>query len=141
MKRRSEVGSVSTELAVLTPLLIGFMLLAVYAGRVVQAEADVAHAAQEAARAASLQGDPEAVEEAAQETAAANVSEGRVACRRLEVTADTDAFGAGGQVSVTVSCEASFADLALLAVPGTRTFTATAVEVIDTYRADQGHLP
>ena len=37
-------GAVSTELAVLTPLLIGFMLLAIFAGRVAQAEGDVAHA-------------------------------------------------------------------------------------------------
>jgi len=141
MTRRGEVGAASTELAVLTPLLIGFMLLAVYGGRVVQAEADVAHAAQEAARAASLAGDPDAAEMAAQQTAAANIVEGRVACRRLLVSADTDMFAPGGQVAVTVSCEASFADLVLLAVPGSRTFAATAVEVIDTYRADQGGLP
>ena len=141
MRHFDQHGALSTELAVLTPLLIGFMLLAVYAGRVVQAEADVAHAAHEAARAASLQGDAGSAQEAARETAAANIVEGGVACRRLEVTADTDAFTAGGQVAVTVSCVASFADLALLAVPGTRTFTATAVEVIDTYRADQGASP
>lgn len=138
---RGEAGAASTELAVLTPVLIGFMLLAVYAGRVVEAEADVAHAAQEAARAASLAADPETAEVAAQRTAAANIVAGGVACRRLLVTADTEAFGPGGQVAVTVSCEASFADLILLAVPGTWTFAATAVEVIDTYRADQGSLP
>ena len=141
MRFQSEGGAASTELAVLTPLLIGFMLLAVYAGRVVQAEADVAHAAQEAARAASLTGDPRAAEVAAQQTAAANIDEGGVACRRLLVTTDIDTFTAGGQVAVTVSCEASFADLSLLAVPGTRSFAATAVEVIDTYRADSEGRP
>jgi Flp pilus assembly protein TadG len=138
---RGDAGAASTELAVLTPVLIGFMLLAVYAGRVVQAEADVAHAAQEAARAASLAGDPETAVVAARQTAAANIVAGGVACRRLLVAADTEAFGPGGQVAVTVSCEASFADLVLLGVPGTRTFAATAVEVIDTYRADRGGLP
>jgi hypothetical protein len=30
------------------------------------------------------------------------------------------------------------ADVTLLGVPGTRTFTATATEVIDTYRGDDG---
>jgi Flp pilus assembly protein TadG len=141
MRRRADVGAVSTELAVLTPLLIGFMLLVLFAGRVVQAEADVAHAAHEAARAASLRGDREAAVVAAEETAAANVTQGGVACRRLDVAVDTSAFAAGGQVTVTVSCEASFSDLALLAVPGSRVFTASATEVIDTHRADRKEAP
>jgi Flp pilus assembly protein TadG len=132
---------VSTELAVLTPLLIGFMLLVLFAGRVAQAEADVAHAAHEAARAATLRGDPQAAVTAAEEMAAANIAEGGLACRRLDVAVDTGAFAAGGQVMVTLSCEASFADLAMLAVPGSRIFTATAIEVIDTYRADREATP
>ncbi len=64
-----------------------------------------------------------------------------MACRRLDIAVDTSAFTAGGRVGVTVTCEASFADMALLAVPGSRTFTATAVEVIDVHRADQETLP
>ncbi len=129
-------GAVSTELAVLAPLLIGFMLFVVFAGRVAQAEGDVANAAHEAARAASLAGTPQAAVEAATETAEANIAEGAVACRRLEVIVDTTDFDAGGQVTVTVSCEAAFGDIAMLSVPGSRTFVATAVEVIDVFRAD-----
>lgn len=129
-------GAVSTELAVLAPLLIGFMLFVVFAGRVAQAEGDVANAAHEAARAASLVGTPRAAVEAATETAEANIAEGAVACRRLEVIVDTTDFDAGGQVTVTVSCEAAFGDIAMLSVPGSRTFVATAVEVIDVFRAD-----
>jgi Flp pilus assembly protein TadG len=140
-KIRSERGAVSTELAVLTPLLIGFMLLVVFAGRVAQTEGDVAHAAQEAARAASLVGNPQAAVEAGEETAAANIATGSVACRHLEILVDTSDFAAGGQVSVTVSCEAEFADIAMLAVPGSRTFAATAIEIVDTYRADTASLP
>ena len=129
-------GAVSTELAVLAPLLIGFMLFVVFAGRVAQAEGDVANAAHEAARAASLVGTPRAAVEAATETAEANTAEGAVACRHLDVVVDTTGFNAGGQVTVTVSCEAAFGDIAMLAVPGSRTFVATAVEVIDVFRAD-----
>ena len=91
---RSQRGAVSTELAVLTPLLIGFMLLVVFAGRVAQTEGDVAHAAQEAARAASLVGSAGAAVEAGEETAAANIATGAVACRHLEVSVDTTNFGA-----------------------------------------------
>jgi len=134
-------GAVSTELAVLTPLLIGFMLLVVFAGRVVQAEGDVANAAQEAARAASLTASPRAAEEAAVATVSANLAAGTISCQQLEVTVDTTTFTAGGRVAVTVTCDAGFSDLVLLAVPGTRTFTATAVEVIDTYRADSRVTP
>ena len=93
-------GAVSTELAVLTPLLIGFMLLVVFAGRTAQAEGDVAHAAHEAARAASLVGSPTAAAESGEETAAANIATGAVACRHLEVFVDTTDFAgrrAGGR--------------------------------------------
>jgi len=129
-------GAVSTELAVLTPLLIGFVLLVVFAGRVTEAQGDVANAAQEAARAASLSADTQAAEEAADATAAANLTEGTVGCRRLDVTVDTSNFTAGGWVGVTITCEASFSDLAMLAVPGSRTFESTAVEIVDAYRAN-----
>ena len=141
MSGGDEAGAMSTELAVITPVLIGFMLLVLFAGRVAQVEGDVAHAAHEAARAASLRGDVQAAVRAAEEMAGANIAERAVLCRRLDVAVDTSAFAAGGQVAVTVSCEASFADLALLAVPGSRVFAATAVEVIDTYRADREATP
>ncbi len=134
-------GAVSTELAVITPLLIGFMLLVVFAGRVAQAEGDVAQAAHEAARAASLRANPEAATAAATEVATANIAEGEVGCRHLQVAVDTADFTAGGQVVVTITCQADFADIAMLAVPGTRTFEATAIEVIDTYRAQPRSLP
>ena len=138
---RSERGAVSTELAVLTPLLIGFMLLVVFAGRIAQAEGDVANAAQEAARAASLAATPQAAEEAGLGTASANIAEGTVTCRNLDVSVDTSDFGAGGRVAVTVSCDAAFADIAMLAVPGNRSFESTAIEVVDRYRADPRSLP
>jgi Flp pilus assembly protein TadG len=141
MSGNLERGAVSTELAVITPILIGFMLLVVFAGRVAQAEGDVAHAAHEAARAASLVATPAAAEEAATDTVSTNLNEGAVECRDVEVSVDTSSFAPGGQVAVTVTCEASFADVAMLAVPGTRTFQATAIEVIDTHRADAGGLP
>jgi Flp pilus assembly protein TadG len=132
---RAEQGAVSTELAVLTPVLLAFMLLAVFAGRVAQAEGDVANAAQEAARAASLQSGPGDAVAAAQEMAAANLSRSGLACRGLDVATNTSSFAPGGHVAVTVTCSASFADLSLLAVPGSRQFSASAVEVIDRHIA------
>ena len=40
----------------------------------------------------------------------------------------------GSTVSVSISCTADFADLAPLAMPGERSFQASASEVVDTYR-------
>ncbi|MEI2815847.1 MAG: hypothetical protein V9E99_05255 [Microthrixaceae bacterium] len=71
----------------------------------------------------------------AQRIAAANLSAAGVPCLALATEVDTDDFAPGGTVTVTVRCEASMADVTLLGVPGRRTFTATAVEVIDTYRS------
>jgi Flp pilus assembly protein TadG len=138
---RREDGAVSTELAVLTPILIGFMLFAVYAGRVAQTQGDVTHAAYEAARSASLTGHPAAAEAAAHQTASDNIAAGGVGCWDLTVTVDTTMFTAGGRVGVTVTCDATFADLTMLAVPGSRSFTANAVEVIDVHRANQEPPP
>ena len=130
----SERGATSTELAVLTPVLLGFLLLVLFAGRVVAAESDVANAAHEAARAATLAGSEAGAADAVQATAAANLNAGGLACRTLTVVPDLSRFYAGGTVTVTVTCTADFADMDLLAVPGSRTFTASAVEVVDRYR-------
>lgn len=135
MRRRNDAGALSTELAVVTPVVIGLVLFVVYAGRTVEAEADVAYAAYEAARAATLSGTPGQAETAAAETAAANIAEGSVSCHTLDVAVDTGSFQPGGQVTVTITCITALSDLALLAVPGSRSFTATASSVVDTYRA------
>lgn len=129
-------GAMSTELAVLTPILIGLVLFVVYTGRTVEAQADVTHAAYEAARAATLTDTPISAETSATRTAADNIGEGKVSCRTLDVEVDTTAFTAGGHVVVTVTCHASYADLTLLALPGVRSFTSVATAVVDSYRAN-----
>lgn len=128
-------GSASLELSLLAPVVIGLLLLVVYAGRTVQAEADVAHAAYEAARTASLVGDPTNAIEAAIQVVQANLAQGTAACQDLDISVDTSLFAPGGQVTVTVTCVSTYEDLSLLAVPGTRQFVANATEVIDTFRA------
>lgn len=134
---RSERGSVSTEFAVvMAAILLGFFALAIYGGRVVQAENDVRSAAHEAARAASLEGSPEAADAAARTVAAVNLTRSGVACGPSpEVAVDVSQFGPGGQVSVTITCNASFGDVGSLGVADSRAFTASATEVIDRYRS------
>ena len=138
MSRQVERGAVSTEFAVVMPaFLTAFMLLVVFAGRVAQAENDVRTAAQEAARAATLTGTPTQAAAEARRVAEANLVTSGLSCANgLDVQVGLGQFQPGGWVTVTVNCTASFADLASLAVPGSRTFTGSATEVIDIYRSD-----
>ena len=132
----SERGAASTEFAVvMAVVLLSFFALTVYGGRVVQAENDVQSAAHEAARAASLAGSPGEAAEAARQVAASNLSRSGVACGSgAAVAVDLTQFGPGGQVTVNISCTAGFGDAGSLGVPNTQTFSASATEVIDTYR-------
>ena len=132
---RGDGGAVTSEMAVvMVAFLAGFLMLVVYAGRVGQAGNDVRSAAHEAARAASLQASPARAEDAAQHTAASNLSTSGVACADgLSVTADTSNLVPGGTVTVTVACTASLADVASLNVPGSRTYSASATEVVDLF--------
>lgn len=141
----TERGAVAAQAAAMTGLLAVVMLLVLFTGRLVAANSSVQAAAHEAARAASLTGSATDAKAAARATAEANLNAGGRTCRTLTVTGDllqpqavgwvsvTD-FEPGVWVSVTVTCTADFSDMVLLGVPGSRSFTATAIEVVDTYR-------
>ena len=137
-RQRDERGSVSSEMAVvMVSFFAGFLMLVVFAGRVAQAENDVRSAAHQAARAASLTGDPGRAESEARRVVDANLTSSGLSCSNgLDVIVGLDEFHPGGWVAVTVSCHAAVSDVASLAVPGSRTFSSTATEVIDTYRGD-----
>jgi Flp pilus assembly protein TadG len=109
------------------------MLLVVYAGRAAQTDADVRSAAARAARAASMTGDAAAAESAASDIARANLTTDGITCTTTDIVVAAN-IRAGGTVTVTVGCEVANTDLAMLAVPGTRWSTATATQVVDTYR-------
>jgi len=134
--RRDERGSIAAEVAVIAPAFVFLMLLVVYAGKVAEADAVVERAAANAARAASLRQAPGDAERDAQETVSGNLATAGVACVDGSTVVDTSDLRPGGTVRVTVRCEASMSDVALLGVPGRQTFTATAVEVIDRYRSE-----
>ena len=124
----------AVETAVIAPALVALLLLVVFAGRVSQAEAEVRRAASEGARAASLEYSEDAARAAAEDRVAANLSENDIACAELTTEVDTTDLVPGGQVIVTVRCVADMADVALLGVPGRRTFVARSIEVVDRYR-------
>jgi Flp pilus assembly protein TadG len=131
---RDDRASVAVELVLVTPLLLVLVLFVVALGRLVGARIELDGAAAQAARAASLQRDPAAASEAAQETASAALSGDHVTCADLTVSTNSDSFGPGGEVSVRLSCSVDLADLAGLRLPASTTLSASAVSVIDTYR-------
>jgi len=134
--RTNERGAVSSEFAiVMAVVLISFAALAIYGGRVVQAENDVQSAAQDAARAATLEATPEAADAAARSVAQRNLDTSGQSCAGgSTVDVDLSHFTPGGEVTVTITCLADFSDVATLGVAGSSTFTASATEVIDVYR-------
>lgn len=134
MRHGGAEGSVTTELVLLTPVLLVLLGFVVLAGRVGGIQQQVLAAADEGARAASLRADPDAGRTVAITRVEDNLADAGVACAELHVAVDTAAFRRGGHVGVTVRCSIGLGDVAFTGLPGSRSYEATAVEVIDAYR-------
>lgn len=136
LRPHDDRGSVTVELAILTPALILLLCALVLAGRVQTSASAVEQAARSAARDASLARTPDAARSAAAAAAASEL--GTTSCAATAVTVDTSGFGArvgqDGVVTATVSCTVSLADLAVPGLPGVRTITAQATSPLDRYR-------
>jgi Flp pilus assembly protein TadG len=134
-RRRGDRGSVAVEVAVVAPAIIALLMLVLVAGRVSQASGDVQSAATAAARAASLRATPAAATSAAQSAVDANLADAGLACASRHVGTATD-LRPGGSVTVAVTCSTDLADVVLLGVPGSRTFSASATAVVDSWRGN-----
>jgi hypothetical protein len=124
----SATGSAAIELAI---GIFGWMAALLLVAAVYQLQAgsaDVAHAAAEAARAASMTSGPADAERVATSTAEARLVQGPCEPNSVVVDVDTARFRAGGSVVVAVTCHID----ALLG--SSRTVTATGDEAIDRYR-------
>ena len=134
MNRRNDRGAATTELVLLTPVLIIMLLFVVALGRIASTRQDVDAAARDAARAAANARSPAAARAEGTTAAEASLTEQGITCRNLTVTVDTAAFRAGGTVTAAVSCTVDLADLTSLSIPSSRTITATFTTPIDQYR-------
>jgi Flp pilus assembly protein TadG len=132
---RGDTGSITTELAIVTPIAIALLCLVALVGRTTVARAHVDGAARDAARAASFARDPASAQRDAQTAATTSLTDAGLHCASTQISADVASFGPGGQVTVTVACNISLSDLGLIGLGGTHAITATAVEPIDLYRA------
>ena len=136
--RDRERGSATLELAILTPALLLLLGLLVLAGRVQVAASAVEHAAQVAAREASLARTTEAAQAAATSAADRELSAQDIRCAPSSVLIDSSGFaapvGQPGTVTATITCTVTFSDLAIPGLPGSRTLTAVATSPLDRYR-------
>lgn len=127
---RNDRGSASVELAILAPL-VGLLLGAVVlVGRVQLARADVEGAARSAARDLSIARDPYVAVDGVRAGLMATLDVGSPTCRRLSFTPEIGS----ARVSVTLTCTVDLQEAAVLPVPGSMSVSASASEVIDTYR-------
>lgn len=131
-----EAGSASLELVIWAPVILLLLAVLVLAGRVQVAASAVEHAAFSAARDASLSRSPAQARAAATAAAARELTGQGLDCTDMNVQVDTSGFaapiGTPATVTMSLTCTLSFASLA---VPGTRTITATATSPIDQWRA------
>lgn len=132
--RRTEQGSMSVEMVVLTPVLVGCILTIAGGARFVEAADQVGSAASIAARAASLEATPETAAAAGRAAAERALQDRGRSCGDLDVEIDTSAFRAGGAVRARVTCRTDLEDLAGFGLPGSKTFSASAVAPLEQHR-------
>jgi hypothetical protein len=135
---RADGGTATSEMTVITPLLVMLMLfIAVVIHRGVNARLRLDDLAHQAARAASLERTAPAAAAQARETVTSALAGAGVSCESVTVATNIDAFRPGGSVGVSVHCVTDLGDALLLGVPGSKTLTATAREPIDTWRGQR----
>ncbi|GAA1660524.1 TadE family protein [Catellatospora bangladeshensis] len=132
-------GSASIELAILVPVVLVFFIGVIIAGRFSMARQATEAAAYNAARTASLSGTAATAASRGRDAAAASFAAEGITCRTLTVTVDTRGFsvpvGQPATVTVRLTCEAEFADIALPGMPGSARLTSEFTSPLDTYRS------
>lgn len=133
--KRDERGTMSIELVVLTPVLVAAIMVVAAGARYVDARGQVNSSAYAAARAASLTTNQEAAVQAGTKAAEDSMSRRGRACSDLAVKVDAGDFVRGGDVRATVTCVADLSDVVGFGLPGSKTFTDTAVVPLEQHRA------
>jgi Flp pilus assembly protein TadG len=132
-----ERGSVTVEMAIVTPVLILLLLFVVASGRLALAAGEADNAARDAARAASIARSAAAAVGDARQAAAATLTNAGISCQRFDVATDTSAFRPGGTVTVQVACTAALSDLGMPGLPGSKTLRGSYTAPIDRFRGIQ----
>lgn len=134
---RSERGAAGLELAIVAPLMIALVLMIVGFGRMSLAKAEVNSAANEAARAASLERAPGAAAGVGEQAARRTLSDRGMSCAELSVNVDTSSYAAGGSITASVTCVTRLSDVAMIGMPGSKTYRSSATVPIEQFRAER----
>lgn len=129
-----ERGSATVETVILAPVLFALVLFVVYAGRSTQAMAQIRHAADQGARAASMVRQ-ERMPEVGRLAVLEDLHDNGSPCSNVLVNVAIDNDSSIKTVLVEIECEISRGGLQLLAL-GRRTIEAKSIEVIDVWRVD-----
>lgn len=121
------------EAVILMPVVLLLFAFVVAAGRATSAANDVEHAARVGARAAVAAQTAGGAEVRAREAAAASLADSGLSCASSSVDV-ASAPSPGESMTVTVTCVASMSDIVQFGVPGSKTLTASATEVVDVVR-------
>lgn len=132
---RGERGLLSTELALIMPVMFVFALLAIFVIQVERHESRAQQAADVAARAASLERN-EGDAQAAALAAAARVCEGSATIESFSFSEPVTVNFEPGLVTLTISCTENFSAFGALTSDTNRTEQAQAVAVIEYWRSN-----
>ena len=139
---RSERGTSTVELIALAPLLAVLLLFVVFCGRVTMTRINVQQAARDATRAASIALTREDAASTLEASLAENLGGRARYCTHPPVDYSALAVDSGtaddwdsGVIELRLTCNIPTNDLGLLGLAGTKTFTAVAIEAVDTWRS------
>jgi len=135
VSRRSQRGSFTVELVVLTPVFIVFVLFVAGLGRFETVRAEVTGAARIAAESAATSASGQAAKQEAAVAVSEALTDAGPGCQGLTISTSIAAFLPGGWVTVTVACTVSWSDLLVPGLPGSATTTSAVEAPIDTYQA------
>lgn len=131
----AEDGAEAVSFVLLAPILILFFEMILIGGRLATIQADMASAAREAARQASLASGEAAAGVDIHAIAVDALESNGLDCRSPMVFLGDDTnFVRGGWVEVEVTCTIDLSDIGMLSVPGAVTITRSSTEPIDFFR-------
>lgn len=135
-------SGLAIEGALVGSALLVLLVLVAAAGRIGGAHVPIDSAANNAARAASISRTHAQAQSAAMTAATDTLSGQGSSCPTPKVTVDSSGLnkapGQVGVVHVSITCTIQLSDLHGLDIPGTRTITADATSVVDSYRMRGG---
>ncbi|WP_327009755.1 pilus assembly protein [Dactylosporangium sp. NBC_01737] len=138
VRRADDRGSASIEAAILAPVLLVLVGLAIAGGRIQVAGGAIESAAHDAARAASIARTEGQARADAYSAASATLDQQGLHCSQLTVVVDTSGFaipvGQPAAVAASITCVVDLSDIVVNGIPGSKTINATFVSVLDTFR-------